>query len=143
MGKLKAISHPELLMDLFKAYKVHVKSNPLIVTDWVGGKGIEVDRKKEQPLSWDGFELYVMEQGHIKYPDLSEYAEGKNESYKEYFPYCRAIKKYCRVDQINGGMAGIYNPSVTQRLNGLVEKSHVDVQAEQPLFIDVPTNNSY
>jgi hypothetical protein len=31
-------------------------------------------------------------------------------------------------------MAGIYNPSITQRLNGLVEKSETTIKAEQPLF---------
>jgi len=31
-----------------------------------------------------------------------------------------------RQDQISGGMVGQYNPSITQRLNGLVEKSQVE-----------------
>jgi hypothetical protein len=30
-------------------------------------------------------------------------------------------------------MSGIYNPSITQRLNGLTDKSEVTVK-EQPLF---------
>jgi hypothetical protein len=34
-------------------------------------------------------------------------------------------------------MAGIYNPSITQRLNGLVEKVQNDVKVEQGLFPDV------
>lgn len=130
MGKNKSIETPERLWELFLAYKDHVKNSPIIVKDWVGGMGKEVDREKAIPLSWDGFELYVMEQGVINYPDLSEYAEGKNESYKDYFPLCRAIKKYCRVDQINGGMVGIYNPSVTQRLTGLVDKVQEDGMKE-------------
>jgi hypothetical protein len=29
---------------------------------------------------------------------------------------------------------GQYNSSITQRLNGLVDKSQVDVKTEQPLF---------
>ena len=40
-----------------------------------------------------------------------------------------------RQDQIEGGMSGIYNPSITQRLNGLTDKSEVMVK-EQPLFED-------
>jgi hypothetical protein len=31
-------------------------------------------------------------------------------------------------------MAGIYNPSITQRLNGLVEKQETSITIEQPLF---------
>jgi hypothetical protein len=30
-----------------------------------------------------------------------------------------------RQDQIEGGMVGQYNPSITQRLNGLTEKTDV------------------
>lgn len=33
-------------------------------------------------------------------------------------------------------MCGVYNTSITQRLNGLVEKSEVKVATEQPLFPD-------
>ncbi len=33
-------------------------------------------------------------------------------------------------------MCGIYNPSITQRLNGLVDKTENKVVVEQPLFDD-------
>ena len=33
------------------------------------------------------------------------------------------VYKDIRNNQIEGGMAGIYNPSITQRLNGLVERT--------------------
>jgi hypothetical protein len=33
-------------------------------------------------------------------------------------------------------MAGIYNPSITQRLNNLVEKNETKVHVEQPFFGD-------
>jgi hypothetical protein len=135
MGKHKYIETPEKMWELFVEYKNSVKNNPAKVQDYVGKDAEMVYREKELPISWDGFEIYVMENGHISYPDLSEYAEGKNESYKDYFPLCCAIKKYCRVDQINGGMIGIYNPSITQRLNGLTDKSEVR-HIEQPLFPD-------
>jgi len=123
MATEKNIETPEKLWALFLEYKTHVKGSPLLKHTFVGAVGRSDFEQREVCLSWDGFEIFVMEKGVIKYPDLSEYAEGKNESYKEYFPLCRAIKKYCRKDQIEGGMAGIYNPSITQRLNGLTEKT--------------------
>jgi hypothetical protein len=49
---------------------------------------------------------------------------------------CSRIKKSIRADQIKGGMAGIYNPSITQRLNNLVERQENTVHIEQPLFPD-------
>jgi hypothetical protein len=33
-------------------------------------------------------------------------------------------------------MVGQYNASITQRLNGLAEKTHNEVKIEQPLFND-------
>ncbi len=45
--------------------------------------------------------------------------------YGDYVGICRTIKEEIRADQIDGGMAGIYNPSITQRLNNLTEKKEV------------------
>jgi hypothetical protein len=36
---------------------------------------------------------------------------------------CTHIKEIVRQDQIEGGMVGQYNPSITQRLNGLKEQT--------------------
>jgi hypothetical protein len=58
--------------------------------------------------------------------------------YEQYLPICRVIRQMIRQDQIEGGMAGIYNPSITQRLNGLVEKTqNENLNREVPLFPDV------
>jgi hypothetical protein len=43
---------------------------------------------------------------------------------------CSRIRKNIREDQIAGGMAGIYNASITQRLNGLTEKIQEDGSKE-------------
>ena len=84
----------------------------------------------------EGFECYVMDNTKINYPDLTEYFEGKNESYADYFPICSRIKREIRHDQIKLGLANVINPSITQRLNGLVDKSETKVNIEQPLFPD-------
>ena len=46
--------------------------------------------------------------------------------YEDYVSICSRIKREIRTNQIEGGMVGIFNPSITQRLNGLTEKSEVD-----------------
>ena len=123
MGKRKLIDTPEMMWDLFTRYKLSVKENPVLVEDYVGKDADKVERQRERPLTMEGFECFVMDNSAITYPDLSAYFDGKNESYKNYFHICSRIKREIRKDQIEGGMAGIYNPSITQRLNGLVEKS--------------------
>jgi hypothetical protein len=52
--------------------------------------------------------------------------------YAEFVGVCSYIKKEVREDQIQGGLAGVYNPSITQRLNGLTEK----VQTEQNINVN-------
>jgi hypothetical protein len=44
-----------------------------------------------------------------------------------------------RQDQIEGGMAGVYNPSITQRLNGL--KENIEESGSKELIIKVTRGN--
>ena len=133
MGKHKFIETPEKMWEYFEAYRQKVKSNPILVQDFVGKDGDEVNRKKERPLTLEGFELYCYDNDIIS--DLSKYFANTDNKYAEYCAICSRIRKTIKDDQIQGGMAGIYNPSITQRLNGLTDKSEVR-HIEQPLFPD-------
>lgn len=133
MGKHKYIETPEKMWELFEAYKAQTKSNPILVQDFVGKDGDEVNRKKERPLTIDGFECWCYDNDIISH--LSDYFANSDNKYNEYSTICSRIRKAVRTDQIEGGMSGIYNPSITQRLNGLTDKSEVMVK-EQPLFKD-------
>jgi hypothetical protein len=121
MGNHKYIESPEKMWEYFEAYRNEVKTKPILVQDFVGKDGNEVNRKKERPLTMEGFENYLFRNKIIT--DVSDYFENKKDRYSEFIPICRALKKIIRQDQIEGGMAGIYNPSITQRLNGLTEKT--------------------
>ena len=125
MGKNKYIETPEILWEYFEKYKKDTKSRPFLVKDWVGKDALDVYREKERPLTIEGFECWMFDQSIIG--DLGDYFSNKNEKYTDYSTICRAIKKAVRQDQIEGGMAGMYNPSITQRLNGLVEKTQTEV----------------
>lgn len=125
-GRPKLIDSPEKMWQLFLSYKIWAKSNPILVQDFVGKDGNEVDRKRERPLTMEGFECYVMDNTDVTYPDLTNYFEAKSEGFRSFIPICTRIRRAIRSDQISGGMAGIYNPSITQRLNNLVEKVQED-----------------
>lgn len=135
----KYIESKEKMAEYFEQYRQEVKSKPIIVTDWVGAKAIEVERRKERPLTLEGFSQWLWRKGITG--NVHDYFRNKNNAYNDYSGVCRAILEAIRVDQIEGGMAGIYNPSITQRLNGLVEKSAVTV-TEQPLFPDVKPDDN-
>jgi hypothetical protein len=121
MGKNKYIESPEKMWEYFEAYKKEKKASPILVQDYVGKDGMEVQRQKERPLTIDGFEVWCFDNDIIS--DLSQYFANTEQRYNEYQTICSRIRKAVRNDQIEGGMAGIYNPSITQRLNGLTEKT--------------------
>ncbi len=124
MPSYKYIETPDKMLELFEAYIQDTKDRPIEVQDFVGKDGEEVYRKKERPLTMEGFENYCFRNGIIN--DLSDYFANKDGRYSEYTAICRTIRKIIRQDQIEGGMSGIYNPSITQRLNGLVDKVQED-----------------
>jgi hypothetical protein len=134
MGKHKYIETPEKMWELFEAYRKEVKDNPRHISDYVGKDGEHVHKPLERPLTFEGFECFVMHNTKITYPDLSEYFDGKNESYADYFHICSRIKREIRTDQIEGGMVGQYNASITQRLNGLAEKTQNENVQKIELF---------
>ena len=134
MGKRKYIETPEKLLEYFEEYKKETKNNPIQVQDYVGKDAEMVYRTKERPLTIDGFEVWLFKKGIIS--DLSNYFANSDNKYSEYSTICSHIKKEVRSDQIEGGMAGIYNPSITQRLNNLVERQENTIVTEQPLFPD-------
>jgi hypothetical protein len=131
MGRPNKIHSPEHLWELFQAYKKNTKQNPFIVKDFVGKDAEMVYREKERPLTMEGLNNYVFDMGIIH--GLDNYFANSRGRYKKFSSICRAIKEQIRQDQIEGGMAGMYNPSITQRLNNLVEKTQTTI-VEQPLF---------
>lgn len=124
MGLHKAIESPDKLWDYFISYKDYVKSNPILVKDWVGKDGVEVYKEKERPLTIEGFENYLEDKGIISH--LSDYFANTQDRYSDFTTICSRIRRNVRADQIEGGMSGIYNPSITQRLNGLVDKKETE-----------------
>lgn len=146
MGKPKYIESPEKFWELFVGYKEYIINNPILVQDFVGKDGDEVYRKKPKPLTMEGFECYVMEHTDITYPDLTHYFENKDGRYEDYVPISSRIKKEIRTHQIEGGMAQVFNHSLTARINGLVEKTETKNTHEVEIFkginLDVSENNS-
>jgi hypothetical protein len=130
MAKHKYIETPEKMWELFLEYKKNIEENPFKVKDWVGKDANEVKREHMKVLTMEGFECFVMDNTNIQYPDLTEYFEGKNESYKDYFPVCSRIKREIRRDQIEKGLSNLANPSITQRLNGLKEQTETELNAK-------------
>jgi hypothetical protein len=128
MAKHKYIESPEKLWEYFQAYVKDIKARPFKVKDWVGKDGDQIEREKERPLTIEGFENYCFEHNIIS--DLGKYFANSDNAYSEFRTICSRIRQVIRQDQIEGGMAGMYNPSITQRLNGLTDKSEQVVEVK-------------
>lgn len=157
MGKSKYIESPDKMWEYFLAYKDEVKSKPIYVAEQKRGNTILpkdlnnvsneiiskslnsiVELPMQRPLTLEGFENWCFENGIIN--DLGHYFANTDNRYSDYCTICSRIKKMIRQDQIEGGMVGIYNPSITQRLNGLSDSVKQDIKVENktPVFSENP-----
>ena len=129
IGRPRILNSPEELYELFERYKREVKANPRIKSVFGGKEFEERAEPLERPLTLEGFELFCYEQVGM----VEQYFKNVDKRYEEYIPICTRIRKEIRQDQIEGGMVGQYNPSITQRLNNLKEQVE-QTNIEQPLF---------
>ena len=123
MPKDKLIKTPEDLYTLFELYKGSLVERE-IQKATAGGVKIE---KHKPPLTMSGFRVF----GHKKGFSVEHYFANTGGSYSEYRTICKLIEDEIRTDQIEGGMVGQYNPSITQRLNGLTEKTDVTTNGKE------------
>lgn len=128
-GRPKRLPTPFDLWNAFQLYREWVKRNPLKVHDFRGKDADEVYIKKERCLSMEGFSNYCWENDIHKFVD--DYFHNKAGMYTDYSTVCARIKAIIRENQIAGGMAGIFNPSITQRLNGLTDKKEIDAKVTE------------
>ena len=122
------------LENAWNLYKESLKQEALewVKIQYVGKEGQKMEDPLKLPYTMDGFEVYC----YKNFGTVEQYFKNKDNYYNDFVPICSHIKKEIRSNQITGGMLGIYNPSITQRLNNLVEKNETTVVSEQPLFPD-------
>ena len=118
MGKPKYIETPERLYELFEEYKANLKPREI---QKATPRGV-VSEFHKPPLTIEGFKVYCWK----NHSDINRYFYNVDGAFSDYVSICSRIKEEIRQDQIEGGMVGQYNPSITQRLNGLTEKQEVE-----------------
>ena len=123
MAKHKYIETSEKLYQLFEEYKSSLKPREIQKATATGVKS----EFHTPPYTMEGFENFCF----VNYSDIHHYFDNTDERYNEYRTICSHIKKVIRQDQIEGGMVGQFNPSITQRLNSLTEKTDVTSQGEK------------
>lgn len=109
----------------FEEYKDDLKtqSNEWVKVQYVGKDGQRMEEPQKVPMTIEGFYRFCRK----KYGDVKEYFLNREGYYNEFTTICSQIKEEIRESQIIGGLLGFYNPSITQRLNGLVDKQETDI----------------
>lgn len=120
----------ELWEDFIEYWKV-VKSEPRVKVEYVGKDGMRVETPLERPLTTEGFENFVFQKRGFS---IHDYMYSSDERYNKFSTIRSRVKSFVRQDQIEGGMVGQYNSSITQRLNGLAEKTETKDTTEPRVF---------
>lgn len=122
------------LLNAWKEYKEDLKKQSLewVKVQYVGKDAIRVEDPQKIPYTLEGFKRYCRE----NYGEVEQYFSNQNNYYDDFVGICRVIREEIRENQIIGGLLGFHNPSITQRLNNLTERTENTIVTEQPLFPD-------
>lgn len=134
MHPTRIFKEPKEIQKAFDEYKIDLKnqSNEWLKIQYVGKDGERVAEPQKVPYTFEGFKRYC----RLNYGEIEQYFTNQDNYYNDFIGICRAIKEEIRENQIIGGLLGFHNPSITQRLNNLTEKTETTVITEQPLFPD-------
>ena len=110
----------EQLKNAWNEYKEDVKgqADEWLKVQYVGKDGYRTEEAQKVPYTFEGFKRFCRD----TYGEVEQYFTNQNDYYDDFVGVCRAIKEEIRENQIIGGLLNFYNPSITQRLNGLVDK---------------------
>lgn len=126
----RIFKNPEDLDKAFNEYKEDLKeqANEWVKIQYVGKDGEKVKDPQKVPMTFEGFKRFCRK----NYGEIEQYFTNQDEYYNDFIGICRAIKEEIRENQIIGGLLNFYNPSITQRLNGLVDRKDVK-SGDKPL----------
>lgn len=117
---------PNELLTAWNEYKADVaeQSNDWLKVQYVGKEGQRMTDAQKVPYTYEGFKRYCRD----NYGEVQNYFDNTLGYYDEFYDICSRVKEEIRENQIVGGMLGFYNPSITQRLNSLVDKQERDIK---------------
>ena len=133
---------PEELEQAWILYKEHLKVEALewVKISYVGKEAQRMEDAFKLPYTMEGFSVFC----YKNFGSIKQYFVNERELYSDFTTICSHIKEEIRSNQITGGMLGIYNPSITQRLNGLVEKAEIKTteQITEIILTDATINTN-
>lgn len=134
MHPTRVFKDPEALQKAFNKYKQDLvrQSQEWLRVQYVGKDGTRVQEPQKVPMTMEGFKRFCRE----NYGEVGQYFANQSGCYQDFVKICESIKEEIRENQIIGGLLNFYNPSITQRLNGLIDKSENTFKIEDSAIID-------
>jgi hypothetical protein len=132
MSKHKYIETPEILWELFEEYRSHERGHPMNKTEYVGKDGKQVLTPLETPITFEGFECYLSDNGHVH--GLEDYRTNKDGRYGEYANIITRIGANCFTHNFKGAAVGLFKENLISRKLGLKDQSDVTVKQEPRVF---------
>ena len=135
MHPTRIFKKPEDLEKAWRAYKEDLKDKAKVwvKVQYVGKDGDKKQDSPKLPLTYEGFKRFCWDEN---IGTVQHYFENTLDLYNDFCEVCARIRNEIREDQITGGILSFYNPSITQRLNNLVEKSEVKIEDVDVNFED-------
>ena len=123
MHPTRIFKAPEEMAKAFEEYKadLNIQGEEWLKVQYVGKEGRRVTDKYKIPMTIEGFLRFC----YNKYGDVGGYFDNQQNNFNDFIAICSRIKREVRENQIIGGLMGLYNPSITQRLNSLVDKQEI------------------
>ncbi len=124
---------PEELEKVWKEYKedLKIRESEWMKVQYVGVKADRVTDGVKLPYTFQGLKRYCWDEN---IGCIEQYFTNQDDCYGDFISICSRIKNEIKEHQIIGGMNGFFNPSITQRLNGLVDKKETTINAEPRVF---------
>jgi hypothetical protein len=119
MHPSRIFKNPDELERAWDVYKENLKTEALewVKVQYVGKEAQRMEDPFKLPYTMDGFEVFC----YKNYGVVEQYFKNQDGYYEDFIPICSHIKKEIRSNQVTGGLLGVFNPSITQRLNNLSE----------------------
>lgn len=119
---------PEDLKKVWIEYKENLieQSKEWVKVQYVGKEGDKKQDYLKIPFTMEGFSVFCYE----RYGCVKQYFKNQDSLYIDFIPICSHIREEIRANQITGGLLGVFNPSITQRLNGLSDRKEIDLKSQ-------------
>jgi hypothetical protein len=89
-------------------------------TEYVGKEGDKVNTALQVPITFEGFECYLADEGIIS--DLGHYAANTDGKYDEYRTIITRVRNNCFSQNFKGAAVGLFNANLISRKLGLADK---------------------